>query len=80
MGEKEGECEERKAKLQEEKMLLRVLDGNFSNEETMTVLRLGLHQYESQQILLLTPERRLLLLTRGERQNDRTEGRKSSSQ
>lgn len=47
MGEKEWECEERKAKLPEEEggggerkkeMLLRVLDGNFSNEKTMTAL------------------------------------------
>lgn len=38
-------------------MLLRVLDGNFPNETTMT----GLHQYESEQILLLTPECSLLL-------------------
>lgn len=45
MGEKEWECEERKAKLpgeeeggKKKEMLLRVLDGNFSNEKTMTAL------------------------------------------
>lgn len=70
---KEWECEQRKAKLQEEEggrkkeMLLRVLDGNFSNEKTMTVLRVGLHQYES---LPLTPECILLLLTQEEHQKD----------
>ena len=48
-------------------MLLRVLDGNFSNEKTMTVLRVGLHQYES---LPPTPECILLLLTQEEHQKD----------
>lgn len=55
-------------------MLLRVLDGNFSNEKTMTVLRFGLHQYESRQILQLTPECRLLLLMQEEHQKDHTDG------
>lgn len=77
VGEKEWECEERKAKLPEEEgggerkkeMLLRVLDGNFSNEKTMTALWFGLQSYESQQIL--TPECSQLLLTQGEQQKER---------
>lgn len=45
----------------EEKLLLRVLDGNFSNEKTMTVLRFGLRRQRvfsrrkiSQQLLRTT--------------------------
>ncbi len=83
MGERGWECEDRKAELHGEgregkgekrEMLLRVLDGNFSNEKTMTALTFGLHQYESLQALLLTPECSLLLLTQEEHQTDHIEG------
>jgi len=43
-----------KGRGKEKDRLLRVLDGNFSNEKNMPLLRFGLHQYELQQVLLLT--------------------------
>lgn len=61
-------------------MLLSVSDGNFPNEKAMTVLRYGLHQQESEQILLMTPKCILLLLMQEEHQKDHIERYKSTSQ